>query len=92
MPSVNSGLENFLSGAVSFGFILAGLFFLRFWASTRDKLFLAFAFAFGLLGLNQGLIALTDMPVEERSPLYLFRLAAFALILVAIWLKNRRSV
>ena len=89
---MNSGLENFLSGAVSFGFILAGLFFLRFWASTRDGLFLVFAIAFGLLGLNQGLIALTDMPVEERSPLYLLRLAAFALILVAIWLKNRRSV
>jgi hypothetical protein len=88
---VNSVAESFLSGAVCFGFMLAGLFFLRFWVGTRDGLFLAFAIAFWLLGLNQGLIALTDMPVEERSPLYLFRLAAFALILVAIWLKNRRS-
>jgi hypothetical protein len=85
-------IESFLSGAVTLGFLLAGLFFLRFWKRTRDGLFLAFAFAFWLLGLNQGLIALTDIPVEERSPLYLFRLAAFALIIAAIWMKNRRSL
>jgi hypothetical protein len=29
--------------------------------------------------------------VEERSWLYLLRLAAFALILVSIWRKNRRD-
>ena len=84
-------LEAFLSGAVTTGFVIAGLFFLRFWSRTRDGLFLAFAFAFWLLGLNQGLIALTDMPVEERTPLYLLRLAAFGLIIVSIWKKNRRA-
>ena len=83
-------IENFLSGAVSFGFLIAGMYFLRFWRRTRDGLFLAFAVAFWLLGFNQGLIALTDVPVEERSPLYLFRLAAFVLIIAAIWWKNRR--
>ena len=82
-------LEPFLSGAVTLGFCLAGLFFLSFWRRTHDGLFLAFAFAFWLLGLNQALIALTNIPVEERSWLYLFRLAAFALILVAIVRKNR---
>ena len=84
-------LEAFLSGAVTTGFVIAGLFFLRFWSRTRDGLFLAFAFAFWLLGLNQGLIALTEMPVEERTPLYLIRLAAFGLIIVSIWKKNRRA-
>ncbi len=84
--------ESFLAGAITLGFMLAGLFFLRFWRKTRDGLFLAFACAFALLGFNQALIALTQIPVEERSPLYLFRLAAFALIIVAIWLKNRRAV
>ena len=84
-------MESFLSGAVAFGFLTAGLFFLRFWKRTSDGLFLAFAIAFWLLGLNHALIALTNMPVEERSPLYLFRLAAFALIIAAIWMKNRRS-
>jgi hypothetical protein len=81
---------DFLAGAVTFGFVVAGLFFLRFWRRTGDGLFLAFAAAFFLLGMGQGLLALANIPVEERSWLYLFRLAAFALILLAIIRKNRR--
>lgn len=80
----------FLSGAVTLGFALAGLHFLRFWKDTGDPLLAAFAIAFLLLGLNQALLALTNIPFEERSWLYLIRLAAFALIIVAIALKNRR--
>lgn len=80
---------SFLSGMVTAGFLLAGLFFLRFWRRTRDGLFLSFACAFWLLGLGQALLALTDIPVEERSWLYLIRLAAFSLILLAIYRKNR---
>ncbi len=84
-------LFHFLSGALTLGFLVAGLFFLRFWKRTRDGLFIAFALAFWLLGLTQALLALSNIPVEERSWLYLLRLAAFALILVSIWLKNRRG-
>jgi hypothetical protein len=82
-------LIDFLSGAVTLGFIFAGLFFLRFWRKTGDALFIAFALAFWLLGLAQALLALTDVPLEERSWLYLIRLAAFVLILFAIARKNR---
>ena len=81
----------FLSGAVTMGFVVSGLFFLRFWKKTRDPLFLAFALAFWLLGLTQALLALANIPVEERSWLYLIRLAAFSLILLSIWRKNRRG-
>ena len=81
----------FLSGAISAGFLVAGLFFLRFWKKTRDGLFAAFAIAFWLLGLNQALLAFSSAPAEERTWLYLLRLAAFALILVAIWRKNARA-
>jgi hypothetical protein len=83
-------LLDFLSGAITAGFLVAGFFFLRFWKRTRETLFLAFAAAFWLLGLGQALLALTEIPVEERSWLYLLRLAAFSLILVSIWRKNRR--
>ena len=81
----------FLSGAVTFGFFISALFFARFWKRTRDGLFLAFAVAFLLLGLNQALIVLSGIPVEERSPLYLIRLAAFLLIIFAVLRKNVRS-
>jgi hypothetical protein len=80
----------FVSGAVTLGFAIAGLYFLRFWKDRRDPLLAAFAVAFWLLGLNQALLALSNIPFEERSWLYLIRLAAFALIIAAIALKNRR--
>lgn len=82
---------HFVAGAITMGFAVAGLFFLRFWKRTHDGLFLAFAWAFWLLGLVQALLALSNIPVEERSWLYLLRLAAFVLILVAIWRKNRAA-
>jgi hypothetical protein len=86
-----SMLTDFLSGAITMGFIIGGLFFLRFWKRTDESLFLAFAFAFWLLGLGQALLSFTDIPVEERSWLYLLRLAAFLLILGSIWRKNQRA-
>jgi len=84
-------LIDFLSGAITLGFMAAGLFFLRFWKRTHDSLFIAFALAFWLLGLGQALLSFTNIPVEERSWLYLLRLAAFLLILVSIWRKNREA-
>ena len=81
----------FFSGVVAAGFLVSGLFFLRFWRRTRDGLFISFALAFWLLGLGQTFVALTDIPVEERSWIYLIRLAAFLLILLAIFRKNRAN-
>jgi hypothetical protein len=81
----------FLSGAVTLGFAVIGLFFLRFWRRTGDRLFVAFSVAFWLLGLNQALLVLPNVRDEERSWLYLLRLLAFALILLAVWQKNRRN-
>ena len=82
-------LYDFLSGAVAFGFLVCGLFFTRYWNRSRDELFLSFALAFGLLGTGQAILALANIPTEERGSLYLFRLAAFLLILLAIYRKNR---
>lgn len=85
-------LYDFLSGAVAFGFLVCGLFFLSFWHRTRDALFMAFALAFALLGLGQALLALGGIPTEDRTAVFLIRLAAFGLITVAILRKNRRRV
>ncbi len=82
-------LYDFLSGAVAFGFLLVGVFFLRFWRRVHDPLFIWFALAFSLLGLGQAILALAGVPVEERSSVYLIRLLAFSLIIFAIFRKNR---
>lgn len=84
-------LYDFLSGAVSLGFVVCGLFFLRFWRRLRDGLFLFFGLAFLLLGIGQAVLALGNIPTEERGSLYLIRLAAFLLILVGIYRTNRRQ-
>jgi hypothetical protein len=83
-PAVNM----FLAGMVTAGFLAGGLFFARFWARSRDSLFLAFTAAFWLLALNQALVALIQEPEANQSWLYLLRVAAFLLIAVAIVRKN----
>jgi len=84
-------LYSFLAGAAAFGFLVCSLLFLRFWRRTSDQLFLAFATAFALLGAGQAIQALADLPTEERGALYLVRLTAFLLILMAIVRKNRKA-
>jgi hypothetical protein len=83
----------FLSGAVSMGFAIAGLFFMRFWKKAHDRLFLIFGLAFWTMSIEHVvLLVLGDGNFEINQPLfYLFRLAAFALILLGIVDKNRRS-
>lgn len=77
-------------GALFAGYAVAGLFFLRFWVTTRDRLFGLFAAAFVILAVQRVALALTRTVVEDQSPLYLLRLLAFIIIIFAIVDKNRR--
>ena len=79
---------NLLIGMSTMGFVIAALFFLRFWRRTSDYLFLAFSGAFLLLALNQALLLNSAALAENQSLLYLPRLAAFALLIGAIVAKN----
>ncbi len=82
-------MNQFLSGAIVMGFAVASLLFLSYWRRTRQSLFLSFAASFFLLGVNYLWLAVTQIPVEERSPLFLIRLLAFALLIVGIVQSNR---
>ena len=84
-------IEDFLGGAIVMGFAFAALLFLKFWRRTREELFLAFSGSFLLHAITQALLTLGQFYTEERSWLYLLRLAAFLLILFAMWRQNRRS-
>ena len=57
----------FVSGLITMGFFAGGLFFFRFWRRTRDVLFAAFAVAFWLLALNQGLLVIAPATPEEQT-------------------------
>lgn len=81
-------MNDFLRGAVAACSLLAGLFFLRFWKQTRDRLFLLFCIAFEIFAINWLLLAWGG-PVADH--LYVLRLLTFLIILVAIVDKNRRA-
>jgi hypothetical protein len=81
----------FFSGAATVGYLVAAGFFLRYWRTTAERLFLIFAIAFGLLALNQGLAHVLRVVSEPNSFVYGLRALAFLLILVAIVDKNLSS-
>lgn len=89
--SASSPLAEFIGGALSAGYIIAAVFFWRFWRRNGDRLFIAFAAAFCLLALNCAIPAVRGVPREEQTEIYLIRLAAFVLIILAIVLKNLPS-
>ena len=81
----------FIQGAVAMGCAVAGIFFLRFWQQSRDRLFLHFACAFWLLALAYTLLGLVAFATERRVYVFMIRLLAFCMILYAIFEKNRRA-
>jgi hypothetical protein len=82
-------IEGFLLGViVTCSFIAAG-FFARFWLATRDLLFLGFAAAFALEGLNRIAFLFLERPNAGDESIYAIRLVSYLLILAAIAYKNR---
>jgi hypothetical protein len=81
-------MTQFLNGMAAMGFVVAGLFFCRFWRRTADILFGAFAVAFFLLAAHQAVAAMLDVTREEYSWTYLIRLLAFAIIIITVIGKN----
>jgi hypothetical protein len=82
-------IEGFLLGViVTCSFVAAG-FFARFWRTTRDPLFLGFAAAFALEGLNRIAFLFLDEPNAGNAVIYIVRLASYLIILAVIAHKNR---
>jgi hypothetical protein len=84
-------MKDFIGGALTLGFWIAALFFLKFWRKTQDRLFAIFSLAFWMMGANRVLITLVKVD-EARFPFfYVVRLIAYVLIIYAIIDKNRAS-
>jgi hypothetical protein len=82
-------MENVLAGAVAAGWLVAGLYFFRFWRRTRDRFFLLFAISFWIESVDRVALALVPFASENEPLFYVPRLLAYGLILLAIWRKNR---
>ncbi len=81
-------MREIIIGAVAMGFATAGLFFLRFWRETGDRLFGFFALSFFLLALNRAGFVFAADQHDRGDYLYWIRLIAFLIILAAIADKN----
>jgi hypothetical protein len=84
-------LGDFLMGAITLGWFVAALFFVRFWRETRDRLFLIFAISFVILALTRIVMVILNPEGDEHNHIYWLRLAAYCLILIAIVDKNVRA-
>lgn len=81
-------MTHLLAGAIAMASLIISLFFLRFWRSSRDRLFLYFALSFAIEGLHR-IYAVMSVGQGEDSPThYLIRLLAYGLIIWAILEKN----
>lgn len=92
-------LTVYLSGITTATFAASGLFFMKFWRASSDRFFLYFALACWLISFER-FIALfihdTLQPIRGNLEgaatwIYLIRLLAFGLILLAVVAKNRSS-
>jgi hypothetical protein len=81
-------MSAFLSGMTTMGYVIAGLFFFRFWWRTSDVLFVYFGISFFILAVSQAASALAAIPSEDLTWIYLLRLAAFTLLIIGIIQKN----
>ena len=81
-------IEGFLLGVIATASITAGLFFLGFWKTSRDRLFLAFAAFFFIEAINRIILLGFERPNEGSPWIYLIRLLALVILLFAILQKN----
>jgi hypothetical protein len=88
---MSDGMYQFVRGALAMACWVAGLFFLRYFRQSRDRLFCFFSVAFWIFSLNWLALAVLNPGVESRHYVMLVRVVAFLLILFAIVDKNRRS-
>jgi hypothetical protein len=82
-------MNQFLLGGIAVACFAVGLFFLSYWLSTRDRFFLFFMASFWMESGNRIDMAVTQSWNEDLPLHYLVRLVSYALILIAIWDKNR---
>lgn len=82
-------MHEFILGALTMASWAIALFFLRFWRESGDRLFVVFATAFFVLGIDWGLRGVWAPSLETRHLYYLVRLVAFVLLIIGIVDKNR---
>lgn len=85
-------MYEFVSGAMAVAAIVIGFFFTQFYKKLEDRFFLLFAVSFYILALERVVLLFYQAKNETQPAIYLIRLLAFIIIIVAIVDKNRKTV
>jgi hypothetical protein len=80
----------FTCGILTMASVAIGMFFLRFWRDSTDRLFVFFALAFWTMSLHWFLLAVYQPVPDSSHVLFWVRLVGFLLILFGIVDKNLR--
>ncbi len=86
-----TALVPFINGALAATWLIAVVFFLRYWLNAKDELFVWFAAAFLTFAAHSVLRTFDVGASEHAHIIYLVRLAGFVMIVVGILRKNRRT-
>ncbi len=85
----DAALANLLLGAIAATSLAIGMFFLKYWYSSRDRFYLLLSASFLIESVNRAAIGAVGW--NEYEPLhYCIRFIAYGLIVIAIWDKNKR--
>jgi Family of unknown function (DUF5985) len=92
-------MRTYIWGVLTMACVVVAIFFFHYWRSSRERLFAYFSVAFATMAVDwlvHALVVPAD-PVRAEAYLmhqpeiYLVRLAAFVVILIAIIDKNRQG-
>ena len=83
-------MHQFIAGMLTMASAVVALFFLRYWRSSRDRLFAFFAAAFAAMAVEWAAVAARPDVEGFGYAIHLLRLLAFLLIIAGIIDKNRR--
>ena len=84
-------MKYYVWGVLAMSTLVAAMFFLRYWRTTRDRLFAFFAVAFVAMSAQWTASALAGTDEVHHAYLLLLRVCAFLSIIVGILDKNRRD-
>jgi hypothetical protein len=87
-PITHPVVDFFMLGFIAACSLVAGLFFFKFWRSTRDPLFLAFLVFFVVQGCTNAAILSLEHPNEGNLIVFVVRLLSVLVVLGAILRKN----
>jgi hypothetical protein len=89
---VNVDIVNaFFQGGCTLACFVIGVFFLRFWRVSHDRLFLFFMAGFWTFAVHWIGLRVLGAADEGRHWFYVVRLVAFMLIAIGVIDKNRRN-